>query len=48
MAHVKVTPEKGLSKVLNEVFDEENHDIEDIAPLSSDDYENCKDRINIT
>ena len=47
MALVNVTPEEVVSKILHEVFDEENDDIEDIASLASDDYKNCKDRINI-
>ena len=48
MAHVNVTPEEVSSKILNKVSDEENDDIEDIGSFSSDDYKNCKDRINIT
>ena len=40
-------PEEVLSKILNEVSDEENDDIEDIASLASGNYKNCKDRINI-
>ena len=41
-------PEEVLSKILNEVSDEENDDIEDIASLASGNCKNCKDRINIT
>ena len=37
MAHANVTPEEVLSKILNEVSDEENDDIEDIASLASGD-----------
>ena len=48
MTHVNVTPEEVLSKILNKVSDEENDDVEDIVSLASNDYKNCKDRINIT
>ena len=48
MAHVNITSEEVLSKVLNEVSDEENDHIEDTASSASDDYKNCKDRLNIT
>ena len=34
MAHTNVTPEEVLRKILNEVSDEENDDIEDIASLA--------------
>ena len=37
MAHANVTPEEVLRKTLNEVSDEENDDIEDIASLASGD-----------
>ena len=37
MAHAIVTPEEVLRKILNEVSNEENDDIEDIASLASDD-----------
>ena len=37
MAHANVTPEEVLRKILNEVSDEENDDIEDIASLASGD-----------
>ena len=37
MAHANVTPEEVLRKILNEVSDEENDDIEDIASLVSGD-----------
>ena len=37
MAHANVTPEEVLRKLLIEVSDEENDDIEDIASLASDD-----------
>ena len=37
MAHADVTPEEVLRKILNEVSDEENDDIEDIASLASGD-----------
>ena len=37
-----------LSKILNEVSDEENDDIEDINSSASDDYKNFKDRIKIS
>ena len=37
MAHANVTPEEVLRKVLNEVSDEENDDIEDIAFIASGD-----------
>ena len=37
MVHVNVTPEEVLRKILNEVSDEENNGIEDIASLASDD-----------
>ena len=37
MAYVNVTPEEGLRKLLNEVSDEENNGIEDIASLASGD-----------
>ena len=48
MAHFNVRPEEVLSKILNEVFDEENDDIEDMVSLSSGDYKSRKDRINST
>ena len=35
MAHVNVTPEEVLHKILNEPSDEENDDIEDIVSLAS-------------
>ena len=34
MAHANATPEEVLRKILNEVSDEENDDIEDIASLA--------------
>ena len=37
MAHVNVTPEEVLSKILNQLPDDENDEIEDIASLASDD-----------
>ena len=37
MAHAIETPKEVIRKVLNEVSDEENDDIEDIAYLDSDD-----------
>ena len=40
MAHANVTPEEVLRKILNEVSDEENDDIEDIASsISASDEE---------
>ena len=47
MAHINVTPEEVLSKVLNEVSDEENDNIEDITFLASEDYKISKDHLNI-
>ena len=37
MAHANVTHEEVLRKIWNEVFDEENDNIEDIVPLASGD-----------
>ena len=48
IAHVNIRPQDMLSKILNNVSDEENDDIKNIASLASGDYKNCKDRINIT
>ena len=48
MAHVNVTPEEVLGKILNEVSDDKNDDSEDIASLTSNDNKNCEDCINIT
>ena len=39
---------KSVKKILNEVSDKENDDIENIASLASGNYKNCKNRINIT
>ena len=37
MARANVTPKQVLRKILNEVSDKENADIEDVASLASDD-----------
>ena len=37
MVHVNLTPEEVLNKIINEVSDQENDDIEVIASLASDD-----------
>ena len=37
MAHANVTPEEVLRKILNELSEKENDDIEDTAALASDD-----------
>ena len=37
MAHANVTPEEVFRKILNQVSDEENDGVEDVASLASDD-----------
>ena len=37
MVHTNITPKEMLRKILNEVSDQENDDIEDIASFASDD-----------
>ena len=37
MVHTNITPKEMLRKILNEMSDQENDDIEDIASFASDD-----------